>query len=371
MKVKLLNKDPYGEVICRYFAQSHPKSIQPTTKQLLDILTIVLIGDKNVRYGPVPDPEQLVVVRKVIADAIAAGIPIPILVPWGGRKLDKALKLDIAELSALKQILDIDEMVRKYYPLGLQINVRIEDINAAWLYKDEEGIAEYSKGMQQMIKMFKGDALIQGLLESEIMNAGDYIAMATMYSKLLTDVILAQMENSDVDVLQLPSYLTLVEKGWKGRIPAEQRNYYLDRYQVMDPGKTRLEYARKLADYFAGSKVRYDLNGRGDAKHWANQFIQINFATPVPGAPLSIFNNTLYYRTVPTKDGRTHIAPWRSKGYLEIQPDNSVKMKVTNWGNKDVINELTETKICFDDVVVLNADYIVKEYDLPPVMPIQ
>lgn len=365
MNVKILDENPYGKVICDYFASSFPKSMTITSSQLLDVLTTVLIGSKDTRLGSIPPPEQLVVIRKTISDAISSNSPIPILIPWGGRKLDKALCLDIAEVSALKQIISVDNLLRNYYSPGLHINVRIEDINAEWLYKDSEGIEEYSAAMVSLINMVKGDTKIYAIRESSIMSGAAYMELANMYSPLLSSVITAQIADPALDVNNLDTFKRLKDKGWQGIIPKEQRDYYLDRYQVMAPGESMSAHIKKLADYFAGSKVRYDLNGRANP---SESFIQINFATPVPGAPTSIFNNTLYYRTVPMKDGRTHIAPWRSKGYLEIQPDNSIKVKVTNWGNKELIEEMTPAYVEMkdgDNTIVIEADYIVKDVSLP------
>ncbi len=366
MDVKLLGDDPHANEICRYFATAFPKVVNITASQVLEILTIVLIGDKNLRLGPVPPPEHLVVIRKTISEAIALGVPIPVLVPWGGRKLDKALSLDVAEVSALKQLLGVDEMVKKYYAPGLNISIRIEDLNAEWLYKDREGITEYSHGMLSLISMLKGDTILTGILESTMMSYASYFRTSEMYSKLLAPVIHARMEGVDID--KVAEFAKLLEAGWQGDVPKEQVDYYIDRYKVMDPGKTNEQYAAKLADYFGGSKARYDLGGRGNPTSMVTSFIQINFATPVPNAPVSLFNNTLYYRTVPTNHGRTHIAPWRSKGFLEIDVDNTVKVKVTNWGNKDLIDSLCSAQVEATDgtnKVLVSVDYLCKEFEMP------
>lgn len=370
MNVKLIRDDPYAAVICRYFSMQFPRIINASDSQLLEILTTIMVGDKNIRYGPVPPPEQLVVIRKIIAHSIELGLPIPVLVPWGGRKLDKAISLDVAEVSALNQLITVNESVRKYYNPGLQINVRIEDLNAEWLYKDHEGIDDYTLGMVNLITILKGENNITPMLESQMMSNEKYVEVSVRYADLLTDVIVKQMASPEVDVTTLPSFQKLLQAGWQGKIPSEQRNYYIDRYKVMEPGKDNLYYAAKLADYFAGSKARYDLNGRGNPTSKVEGFIQINFANAVPGAPVSIFNNTLYYRTVPMKDGRTHIAPWRAKGYLEIGTDNLIKTKVTNWGNKELIDSLQPVTLQFADSeekILIQADYTCEDF-VPPLI---
>jgi len=100
------------------------------------------------------------------------------------------------------------------------------------------------------------------------------------------------------------------------------------------------DYIIMAADYLGGAKARYDLNGRAEPHTPVGSFISISFIPPIPGSPVSMFNNVLYYRTVPANQGRTHIAPWRAKGYLEIDVDNSVKAKVTSWSNTEIIEGL-------------------------------
>lgn len=344
-----------------------------SAKQLLEILTLIIVGDKDLRYGPVPRPEQLVVIRKTIMDAITLGVPIPVLVPWGGRKLHKSLKLDVAEVSAIRQIIRVDEAVRMYYPIGMDINVAIEDTGARWLYKEEDGIEEYSMGLQKLIEMLKGDSSIKGIRESELMDNAAYDLASKTFSDLLYKVITQQLLTPLVDVNILPAFQELTRLGWKGELPAEQRNYYLDRYRVMEPGQTQDHYVWKLADYFAGSKARYVLNGRGNPASKVDSYIKLSFINAIPGAPTSMFNNTLYYRTIDMKDGKTHIAPWRSKGFLEIQPDGSAKVKVTSWGNKEVIDQLSDAQVEItegNDSVIVCAEYLIKDTEVLEEMPV-
>lgn len=372
MRIQLLKNDPYGSAICKFFAMTFPKSIKATGKQLLDILTIIIVGDKDLRYGPSPAPEQLVVIRKTIMDAMDLNVPIPVLVPWGGRKMYKHLKLDVAEISAIRQLLRVDEAVRAFYPAGLDINIAIEDLGAELLYRETEGIEEYSSSLQKMIEMLKGDTSMKGIRESELMDIDAYRSATGVFSKYLNEVLMQQMLTPDVDVDILPAFQELTRLGWTGKIPAEQRNYYLDRYKVMEPGKTEAHYIQKLADYFAGSKARYALNGRGNPASKVDSYIKLSFVNPIPGAPASMFNNTLYYRTVDMKDGKTHIAPWRSKGFLEIQSDGRAKVKVTSWGNKDVIDQLIDAQVSItegNDTVIVCAEYLLKD-SVPEMIPV-
>jgi len=359
-KMKIIGQGEYYDVISRYFQSSFPTIAAIKGKDILEVLTQILVGSKDLRYGSMPSPENLVTIRKTILRSVEMGHSIPVLVPWGGRKMNKHLHLDVAEVFGLKQLLRVDECIRKVYAPGLQIRVRIEDINAKWLYKEETGIEEYSDGMQCLINMLKGDTKIIGVRESEMMDEERYMELATEYAELLNAMITMQIAYPKLETEDISAYQELLSRGWKGTIPKEQREYYIERYKKMYPGLEAPEYTARLADYFAGSKVRYDLNGRGEPKTDVGSFIQINFAHQVPGAPEGIFNNTLYYRTIPGNMSRTHIAPWRSKGYLQmveeqvtpklVFPGTEIRDLETSYVT--LVNENDE-----DDKVIVRADY--------------
>jgi hypothetical protein len=359
--MKVMSKGEYNEVINRYFHNGFPKVATVKGEDVVDILTSVLVGSKETRYGPSPKAEGLVTVRKTIRSAVEMGLPIPILIPWGGRKMDKNLSLDVAEVSALKQLLCIDEQVKKFYAPGLLMNIRIEDVNARWLYKEDEGIDDYSGGMVDLIELLSGDSLMFGIRESSLMDLDLYMQISEEYAELLAKVITAQMAMPSLDVNTIPEYTELVKRGWQGLIPDEQRSYYLDRYVRMDPDGSIDSHISKLADYFAGSKTRYDLKGKANPETPVGSFIQINFSPKVPGAPNSLFNNTLYYRTVPESSGRTHVAPWRGKGYLELLDGDVAISKMVNTGieaPKFTRDSVTLTSNDEKISVLIRADYV-------------
>ena len=372
MQVQLLNEDPYGSLICKYFAQTFPKVIVPNSKQLLDILTTILVGSKNVRYGPTPDVENLVEIRKVISRCIQNNEKIPVLVAWGGVKTFRDSGIDIAEVSAISQLIHLDDAVKQYYPKGLKIRVRIEDTGAEWIYRDENisnNIKSYSSCFSKLVRILAGqDYDILAIKESSLMDLNEYFYRSNSYADLLESVINVQTISPETDINSLAAYSRLKELGWKGEIPEEQRDYYLERYAVLYPDMPKHIHIRMLADYLGGAKARYDLNGRANPSE--EQFLNISFVPPIPGAPNSMFSTNLYYRTVPMTDGRTHIAPWRAKGYLEIGNNNDVKAKITSWGNTSVISELTPITINIvnkeiGEEVFIHADYFLQNLEIP------
>lgn len=386
MKIKLLGEDPYSEVICQYFTSVFHTSIKPNSSQLLEILTTILIGDKNMRLGPVPAVESLVVIRATISKAIELNVPIPILIAWGGRKTDATANIDVAEVSALHQLMRLQDVVRKFYIPGLHMHIRIEDTGADWIYRTEsetifEDVEKYSSSFARLVKMVANGYNIEPIRESWLMKRDDYFRVSEGYSEIIEDVIKWKIinrndENTGVQMgdIKMPksslniSMTELTGLGWKGNLPMEQIDHYISRYKVLYPNMPMDAYILMASDYLGGAKARYDLDGRGAPDSSVGSFISISFIAPIPGAPKAMFANNLYYRTVPEKDGRTHIAPWRAKGYLSIEVDNSVKVKVTSWSNKELIDSLQKVEAEFTDnmdIVILNADYVAKDFEMP------
>lgn len=377
MQIRTLNDDPYSKIICNYFAVHFNKAIVPNAKELLDILTIIIVGDKNIRLGAAPDPEQLVVIRQTISKSIELNLPIPILIAWGGRKTDINKGVDVAEIAAIYQIMRLDDNIKKYYPQGIYVNIRIEDTGADWIYREEsedvfERIEAYSSQFTDIVKQLSKGKAIHPVRESWLMKRDAYFDVSSKYSVLIADVIKWKMLlNEDISfekMASLGSMAQLISLGWKGELPMKQISHYIERYKVLYPGKSMDKYIIMAADYLGGAKARYDLNGRGNPDTEVGSFISISFIPPIPGSPVSMFNNVLYYRTVPMNQGRTHIAPWRAKGYLEIEIDNSVSAKVTSWSNTQLIEGLTpaQVEIVFEGkTIVIDVDYFVKDFPMP------
>jgi len=361
MKIKVLNDDPYESVIENYLSSTFNKVITPSDKNLLNILTTILVGDKNIRLGSVPEIENLVEIRKVISDSIDKNIPIPILTAWGGRKTIATELVDTAELSAIHQLLRLDSCVKVYYPKGILVHIRIEDTGAYWLYRGNsptvniKSINKYSADFATLVETFRGDSFITPIRESILMDTNEYFSLSKRYSNVLLPVISTRMLDYNAP-LSTESKRKLESIDWQGDIPSEQITHYLNTYSRLYPDDTIESNVIKLADYLGGAKARYVLEGRAAP---ADKYIGISFVPPIPGAPSSIFNTTLYYRTIPASDGRTHIAPWRAKGYLEISRD-SVKAKLTHWSNIDILSQLNKASVSVNDIIV-NTDYIVKD----------
>jgi len=150
--------------------------------------------------------------------------------------------------------------------------------------------------------------------------------------------------------------LKLKEIGWSGIIPQLQRQYYYDTYKRLYNSGLE-ECIERLSIYMAQSLSRKQLNMSG--KGGWSKFIQITFCPPVPGVPSGYDHNFIYYRTVPISQARTHICPWRAKGYLRISGDKvcSKICSLTEYKEKELIpSTLTLTK---DELsVTIDTSYV-------------
>lgn len=361
MKIALQNENPYSDIICRFFSQSFPKIFKPNKADLLEIITDLLVSTKENRYGPIPKPESLVVIRSVIRESIEDNSPIPILVPWGGIKASETDQVDIAEIGGIMQLINLDNAVKEIYPKGLNIHVRIEDLGADWLYRhstDPDMIKGYTKTFEALGDMLTKNNHIIFIPESSGMARDEYFRISASTSHLISEYLEERQTYGSDHWKDLESFEDLKEVGWNGIIPQEQVDYYLGLYRKLYPEYTEDDRLEMFCDYMGGALARYTLNGRCEP---AEKYIQITFVPPIPGAPEGIFNNTLYWRTLPASNARTHIAAWRGRGYLAID-GNSIKMKITEYSNTELINNLIPDRLILSDGNVrisINADYLI------------
>lgn len=336
MKLKDNSNDPYFQKISEYLYSQFPNVATPTDCELLEILTTILVGTKEIRYGSLPSPESLVTIRKTIREAIENGNAIPVLVPWGSIKaVNFSDDLDVAELMAVQRLVAVNDEVKKFFEPGLDIVIRVEDTSGYQLFSidvDEEIVSDrvtkYSENFKQLVDILSNNT-IRVIKESQMDKAIHFNSLQDEYYPLFLEYILRTTDMIKFDpagVKNLPSYKALEQIGWKGIISHEQRQFYYDSYSRNYTDQS-LNQSR-LALYMAQALTRHNLHMSGKQDYWKS-FIQITFVQPVKGLPEGYHNNCLYYRTIPMSQGRTHICPWRAKGYLKIGGSN-VCAKITS-----------------------------------------
>lgn len=126
-------------------------------------------------------------------------------------------------------------------------------------------------------------------------------------SSILNEVMLSDSRGYRRDLL--------ISIGWSGDLPMEQVDYYRRAYANFYPGKSQVQRDSMVADYFAASLTRRQMNAAGFARGEAAPIL-LCFAPPVPGASQ---DRRAYVRTIPERYQSTHRVPWLGKGYVKIR----------------------------------------------------
>lgn len=93
-------------------------------------------------------------------------------------------------------------------------------------------------------------------------------------------------------------------------------------------------------------------------KDWGSNYINVNFAQPIPGLPPELSGRRLYYRTMPARFARTHRPPWRAKGYLDIG-ENEITPKITGWKEPLELHRASVTITNGETIAKLRTDYVI------------
>ncbi len=368
--MKILHNDPYGALLASYIIRHFPQVVQLKTPEVVDAITAILLGTKEYRYGPLPSPESQVTIRNVIRYAISNTIAIPILIPWGSTKTDFGSGVDVAEVMAIKRLIDINEEVKKVYPMGLEIVIRIEDLSGYTLFALDaeediihDAIDKYSTSFEDLVYMLS-QGTIKTIKETDMENASLYEGKLKEYSHLMYEYLVVShdiIQNDIEEAIDTPQYKALVNAGWRGYVSYEQRWHYYTAYDKLynhDGAQMPIQsYISRLALYLGGALAKHKLGLLGVQKHWYS-YIQLTFVAPIKGLPEGFADHYIYYRTLPLSAARTHICPWRSKGYLQIKDGESVA-KLTSWHDTDDLDLIPAfvTLVDGDKSVVVTTDY--------------
>lgn len=357
--------DPYASIIETFLSTVFPAITPGGTESVIDAVTTAFLASSNVRYGPAPKPEGVVAIRERIRFWVERNEPIAVLSPWGSRKAGHA-GLDIAELGALRQLQGLQERVSRVYRPGLAIHLGIEDMGGWYLWADDPQAMEESRtyvaDFQRLIRILDMP-YITPVVESELIPYAIFERKANEFIEPLAALLMAQEHG---DGPQSPSIMdpltTLQSIGWQGTIPDAQRTFYMEQYAKLYPDKSHHQRLMTLAAYLAQSAARYRVGAKVKDPAWIGKYVQINFPLPVPGVPDAIGAARLYYRTLPAKFARSHMPPWRAKGYVCVDESNTVTPKLMTF-NEITKETVTPFKVYLSsdtETVCVSADYVLR-----------
>lgn len=341
----------YAPLIRRHIAADFATLAKGLSKaDITEVLTEILLGTKQTRFGPRPSYESIVSIREVLCDAVSRGLPIPFMVPWGSEKPDGSGP-DVAEVGALKSLQALDAEIRKVWEPGTQMAIRLEDASAPFLFRDRwneawEQAKAYTFTFQQLVKVLGVNNVIVRP-ESELVTPESFAEQAEQATPAFLRAITTS-DNSLLDAI-----------GWKGGLSNETIQHYMRAYSLMSPGTDVLTHQETLARYFASALARHKLGVRGDLPQWEGQFIDLSFVPITPGTE-HVFGRRIIRRTLPLSETQIHIPAWRAKGYVQIENDNSTRTRLTSF--RDIPEDLISNTIILSNPtngssVTVNADY--------------
>jgi hypothetical protein len=360
IKVVGLVDDPYAQSLEKMLELEFPGSAARGKCAVFEAVVDEVVGTKQHRYGPTPDPESLVAIREVVREAIEADKPIPILIPWGASK-QGPFGVDVAELMALKQINCLGERVKAHYPPGIDARIRLEDLTDAEMFR---GMRMWSSKTAEYVRIFS--ALHQAVatssnivLESTIMDSEVFRTKSEQGAQ----VIFAAL---DLPADRRGQAVRDVIPEWSGALPDSQLDFYRRAYDKFYPEEDREQKDARLATYFGSAISRFLIGGTGADKSWS-KYITLSFT----GIPWGKSGRRIFYRTIPEKYTNQHRAPWIGKGYVRIR-GRAATPAIAGFSGDDlpfvpanlsiaVSPFLEHANPALGHPVVISADYVVVE----------
>lgn len=366
---------PYAQSIVQWLSTIVGGANLNNFKQVLNQLEEAVYASGEIRYGSKPEPEHVVFVRDIMRKYMEEKRPIPVLVPFGSIKAKFNEKLDIAELGAINQMMALQARVIKFYEPGLQMVVRMEDTSGYELFALEDkanDVVKYTEayihGFRDLVKILGASSYIHVVFESEMEKSMMFKDEVVRLVPAFYNYLEATDKNGLIEIMEerlikeMPEFKALMTEGWNGVVPKVQRDHYYRAYGKLYNGDEILMRTR-LAMYFAGSLVRHKLDMTGKQSMWTHGFIQLAFVPPIPGIPDGYNKNYIYYRTMPESKCRSHMPPWRAKGYLRINDltgETKICPKLANWHDPQEYNRMDITITNGDKTVTISADYILE-----------
>lgn len=310
MNIATLNPDDgYGPLISTFLAGELPGANRNKPGDMLEAIYAELVGTKQVRRGPTPDPERAVALREVIREAQKAGKAIPILIPWGGFKTS-GQGIDVADLFALRQLRSLDERITPFHEEGIHPVLRLEAYTEATLYsnRNREASLTYMRQLRKLVQIVYPKLTI---VDELAIREGEFRHASEVNAK---EIGFAIRDLPEADREQFLKHAI----GWQGPLTDEMITYYMRVNKTFTQGETDDETIGRVARYFGRSLARYQFGVTG-----GNNFTGPFATLSLTQAPFGRTGRRIYYRTLPERYGHTHFAPWIGRGYLRVN-GNSV-----------------------------------------------
>lgn len=349
--------NPYGVQIRNFFQTEFPAQMEKTGSDTLELITNAILASGKVRLGPKPSIESQYAIRQTISAKVAAGEPIPFLMPWGSEKPESLQTVDLAEVVALKTLGCLQTRVKSVYSPGIKVRIRVENATAPSLFEHNKSQARvdaeiYTTSLLALNNVL-GTDFVHMVPESSLVTEARFQSVLDTLVPVFEEYLLRTRYYADEAMSITSSYEHLKNLGWSGIIPKAQRDHYLNTYRKLYGMDDKTAY-HTLAVYFAQSLARRKLNMLGNLD-WTD-YLGLSFVGPIPGEPQGVAPKRVYYRTIPENMSSFHIAPWRGKGYFAIG-DGLPRVRLSSWFERRSYNQATILLQNGSDSVSVRTDY--------------
>ena len=206
--------------------KEHKNSLSP--KEAAKAIADIFLSSSVRMKGPLPPDDEYAEMQSRLELTTQTGEPIPALVQSGGSKTFGYCPYpdpDLAEFLALEQLVRINNMVRAVYKPGLKIRYMIADTYYSYVYGYDDTVEPYRTGIENLFRA----------LDLATNHNITPIRYSTLVQAFGEDKIKERCEENCKllqeywDTGSQRSFQNLVDAGWKGKLPEEQREFFMQK----------------------------------------------------------------------------------------------------------------------------------------------
>lgn len=328
--------DRDAEDAFNFIANSYPGAcaVLPAPGRAVEGVLAEFIGTKAVRLGPQPTPAAIEAMRSAIAACVSVDAPIPVLIPSAAVKVPPgAAQLDLAELSAIRQLVTLQGRVVQHYGPGLRFRIRLEDAVETLISDGVPGLRTavdtYTRSLQALIRLLGAGRFV------EVVRETDYASEITIHghAKQAAKYFLAYLHDShdlpDHEHPLLQTYRLLQREGWSGGVSHELRGFFRARFLRNYPERSPEQHYPMMARYLGSIVARRHCGAVGIDPGWPDH-LELSWVPALPGTdPASC---RVYYRTAPRLVTKDHLAPWVARAIVRRPgAGGQPRIALTNW----------------------------------------
>jgi hypothetical protein len=364
-----------SDCIRQFIASQHGNEGE-TARDVSESIARILFGTKKTRLGNAPTPQEMGTMAGRIQKWVEIGSPVEILTLWGAMKgygqAEDRLDADIMDLIGLRRYADMQSQVAQVYEPGLCVKIVREDVGEIALSGSSDSlsarISPYQTSLDHLCEVCGFADHIRFVDESQVLaNRGvsqtKFLQKGKANAEVLFHYWVASLNEPDTTQWEnLPEYAALQALGWKGTIPAETREHYMNRVATEHPTMPTAEKISQVCTYLGNALARVQVGmfvgAYQDKDGKVIPPIRTSFVPYPPGTPATLRVARVDYKVKDSKTSSNSTPPWCGFGFLIPTRGASIIYEPKMVGLRDY-RELNKSDIVPTTVHVVapNGDY--------------